>query len=62
MIRKTFLFSLIKSISKKEGILQEELDRIPGTGKPTFNKSDLPDYIKNDLLKILLKLKFMKKI
>ena len=30
---KRFYSPLIKSISKKEGILQEELDRIPGTGK-----------------------------
>ena len=45
---KRFYSPLIKSISKKEGILQEELDRIPGTGKnQRLTKSDLLDYIKN---------------
>ena len=45
---KRFYSPLIKSISKKEGILQEELDRIPGTGKnQRLTKSDLLDYLKN---------------
>ena len=45
---KRFYSPLIKSISKKEGILQEELDIIPGTGKnQRLTKSDLLDYIKN---------------
>ena len=45
---KRFYSPLIKSISKKEGILQEELDRIPATGKnQRLTKSDLLDYIKN---------------
>ena len=45
---KRFYSPLIKSISKKEGILQEELDRIPGTGKnQRLTKGDLLDYIKN---------------
>jgi len=45
---RRFYSPLIKSISKKEGILQEELDRIPGTGKnQRLTKSDLLDYIKN---------------
>ena len=45
---KRFYSPLIKSISKKEGIPQEELDRIPGTGKnQRLTKSDLLDYIKN---------------
>ena len=45
---KRFYSPLIKSISKKEGILQEELNRIPGTGKnQRLTKSDLLDYIKN---------------
>ena len=45
---KRFYSPLIRSISKKEGILQEELDRIPGTGKnQRLTKSDLLDYIKN---------------
>ena len=45
---KRFYSPLIKSISKKEGILQEELDRIPGTGKnQRLTKSDLLDYLEN---------------
>ena len=45
---KRFYSPLIKSISKKEGILKEELDRIPGTGKnQRLTKIDLLDYIKN---------------
>lgn len=45
---KRFYSPLIKSISKKEGILQEELDRIPGTGKnQRLTKSDLLNYLEN---------------
>ena len=44
---KRFYSPLIKSISKKEGILQEELDKIQGTGKnQRLTKSDLLDYVK----------------
>ncbi len=50
---KRFYSPLIKSISKKEGILQEELDRIPGTGKnQRLTKSDLLDYLKNRPFKV----------
>ena len=45
---KRFYSPLIKSISKKEGILQEELDIIPGTGKnQRLTKSDLLNYLEN---------------
>ena len=57
-----FYSPLIKSISKKEGILQEELDRIPGTGKnQRLTKSDLLDYIKNRPFKDSSKAKIYEK-
>ena len=60
---KRFYSPLIKSISKKEGILQEELDRIPGTGKnQRLTKSDLLDYIKNRPFKDSSKAKIHEKI
>ncbi len=59
---KRFYSPLIKSISKKEGILQEELDRIPGTGKnQRLTKSDLLDYIKNRPFKDSSKVKIHEK-
>ena len=61
---KRFYSPLIKSISKKEGILQEELDRIPGTGKnQRLTKSDLLNYLENRPFKDSSKAKvYQKKI
>ncbi len=42
-----FYSPLVKNIAKKEGILQDELDQISGTGKDgRLTKKDLIDYIK----------------
>ena len=59
---KRFYSPLIKSISKKEGILQEELDRIPGTGKnQRLTKSDLLNYLENRPFKDSSKVKIHEK-
>ncbi len=59
---KRFYSPLIKSISKKEGILQEELDRIPGTGKnQRLTKSDLLNYLENRSFKDSSKTKIHEK-
>lgn len=59
---KRFYSPLIKSISKKEGILQEELDRIPGTGKnQRLTKSDLLNYLENRPFKDFSKVKIHEK-
>ena len=59
---KRFYSPLIKSISKKEGILQEELDRIPGTGKnQRLTKSDLLNYLENRPFKDSAKTKIHEK-
>ena len=59
---KRFYSPLIKSISKKEGILQEELDRIPGTGKnQRLTKSDLLNYLENRPFKDSSKIKIHEK-
>lgn len=43
-----FYSPLVKSIAKKEGIQQTELDTIPGTGKDgRVTKNDILEYIKN---------------
>lgn len=43
-----FYSPLVRNIAKKEGILQEELDAIAGTGKEgRVTKNDILDYIKN---------------
>ena len=43
-----FYSPLVKNIARKEGISQEELDRIPGTGKNgRLTKDDLLDFLKN---------------
>ncbi len=42
-----FYSPLVKNIARKEGISQEELDRIPGTGKNgRLTKDDILDYLK----------------
>ena len=44
--RKRFYSPLVKSIGKKEGISQEELDSIPGSGKNgRVNKQDILSYL-----------------
>ena len=46
--KNRFYSPLVKSIAKKEGISQEELDNIPGTGKNgRLTKDDILAYLKN---------------
>ncbi|RMG81748.1 MAG: 2-oxo acid dehydrogenase subunit E2, partial [Bacteroidetes bacterium] len=43
-----FYSPLVRNIAKTEGITQEELDRIPGTGKDNrVTKNDILNYLKN---------------
>ena len=46
--QKRFYSPLVKSIAKKEGISQEELDSLPGSGKNgRVNKQDILSYLNN---------------
>ena len=46
--QKRFYSPLVKSIAKKEGISQEELDSLPGNGKNgRVNKQDILSYLNN---------------
>ncbi|MGC6430177.1 MAG: dihydrolipoamide acetyltransferase family protein [Jejuia sp.] len=46
-----FYSPLVKNIARQEGITQEELDTIPGTGKEgRVTKNDILEYVKNRLV------------
>ncbi|MEO2099390.1 MAG: dihydrolipoamide acetyltransferase family protein [Flavobacteriaceae bacterium] len=51
-----FYSPLVKNIAKKEGISQEELDQIPGTGKnQRLTKGDLLKHLKNRSISAVVK-------